>query len=230
MFYAINCIKEVAQKTDKVILFHSANGKDSIALLDLCYPFFKKVVCVYMYMVKDLEHINNYIVWAQRKYPNIEFHQIPHYVLSQYVRDGVMGCRKDTTQRVYQLNHVVEMAKLNYGCDWALFGFKQSDGMNRRLMLKGYKDEMIYENTKNAYPLSKYKNADINKYIAYKKLVRTTKYGFGQSQGCNVTGLPFLMYCKEYYPNDYQKVINQFPLAERLVFEYENYNADYDQN
>ena len=51
----INTLKE---KTDNVILFHSGTGKDSIMLADLCSKNFKKVYCVFMYLVKDLEYEN----------------------------------------------------------------------------------------------------------------------------------------------------------------------------
>jgi len=223
MLYADYIIKQVAEKTDRAILFHSATGKDSIALLDLVYPHFREVVCVYMYIVRDLEHVNKYILWAKNKYPKIKFLQIPHYALSQYIRDGYMGHRRDRTQRVYQLNHIVQMMKKNIGIDWAFFGFKQSDNMNRRLQLRGYKDEGIYENTKNAYPLSRYKNADMEKYIKLKKLIPPIKYGNGTSQGTAVNSLPFLLYIKEFHPSDYEKVIKEFPHCERMMFEYDKY-------
>lgn len=175
-----------------------------------------------MYMVKDLEHINKYIVYAKNKYPKIKFIQVPHYVLSQYRRDGVLGCKKDLTQRVYQLNHIVNMVKKNTGIEWAIFGFKQSDSMNHRLMLRTYRDEMFSDNTKNVYPLSKYNNKDVEKYIKLKKLIPPIKYGIGQSQGTDVYNLPFLIYCKTYHPEDLKKIINDFPHCERIIFEYEN--------
>jgi DNA-binding transcriptional LysR family regulator len=70
---AIAITDEIAKRTDEVILFHSASGKDSIALLDICAPRFKRVVCVFMYVVKNMEHINRYINYARKKYPNVEF-------------------------------------------------------------------------------------------------------------------------------------------------------------
>lgn len=227
MYYALQSIKELSTQTNEVILFHSATGKDSIALLDLCYPYFSKITCVYMYMVKDLEHINKYIIYAKHKYPNITFIQVPHYALSQYRRDGVLGCHKDPTQRVYQLSNITEMVKKNTGIQWAIFGFKQSDSLNRRLMLRTYRDEMFADSTYNLYPLSKYKNADVEKYIKLKKLIPPIKYGEGQSQGTNVGNLPFLIYCKRFHPADYQKIIKEFPQTERIVFEYETYR-DYE--
>lgn len=228
MYHAIQAIKEVAKETKRVILFHSGAGKDSIALLDLCAPYFKEVVCVYMYMVKDLEHIDKYILWAKNKYKNATFIEVPHYALSQYIKDGVYGCKKDPKQRVYQLNHITAMVKKNTGIDWAIFGFKKSDNLTRRLQLMGYRDEAIFDNTKNAYPLSKYKNGDVEKYIKLKRLLPPIKYGDGQSQGTNVGNLPFLMYCKTYHPNDYKKIIKEFPQVELLVFEFENYNENYE--
>ncbi len=174
-----------------------------------------------MYMVKDLEHINKYIQWAKSKYKGVEFQQVPHYVLSQYIRDGVLGIKRDPNQRVYQLNNIVSMVKKNNGIDWAIFGFKQSDSLNRRLMLRGYKDECINEKTKNVYTLSKYKNRDVLAYIKHKRLLKPTVYGRGQSQGNDITSLGFLMYCRWYFPNDYEKIKSVFPEVERIVFEYE---------
>lgn len=228
MYHAISCIKKVAQQTNEVILFHSGAGKDSIALLDLLAPHFKRVVCVYMYMVKNLDHISKYIIWAKRKYSNAEFIEVPHYALSQYRRDGVLGCKKDPNQRVYQLNHITSMVKKNTGIEWAVFGFKQSDSMNRRLMLRTYEDEAINEATKNIYPLSKYKNKDVLTYIKYKKLPPPITYGKGQSQGANPSNIPFLYYCKKLFPQDYKRVLKEFPACERIMFEALNYNEDYE--
>ena len=64
-------IDEVAKQTDEIILFHSLSGKDSITLLDLVYPKFKRVVCVFMYIVKGLDHIDEYYRYAMMKYPKV---------------------------------------------------------------------------------------------------------------------------------------------------------------
>ena len=78
---AINIIKQISKQTERVILFHSASGKDSIALLDLMSPYFKEIVCVYMYVVKDLQHISRYINYACKKYDNVKFVQVPHFAV-----------------------------------------------------------------------------------------------------------------------------------------------------
>ena len=82
------------------LLFHSASGKDSIAMLDLVAPRFRRVVCVYMYITKGLEHINRYINWAQSRYANATFVQVPHYAVSSYIKFGFMGCKQNPKQKI----------------------------------------------------------------------------------------------------------------------------------
>ena len=55
-------LKNLKQLADSVILFHSATGKDSIVLLDLLIKRGFKVQPVFMYMVKGLSFIENYIM------------------------------------------------------------------------------------------------------------------------------------------------------------------------
>ena len=75
-------------KSNEAILFCSL-GKDSLVLLDLIYPKFDRIICVFMYFVKDLEHINRWIGWVKAKYPKIEFVQMPHWNLTYILRGGL---------------------------------------------------------------------------------------------------------------------------------------------
>lgn len=215
-------IAEIATKTDRVVLFHSASGKDSIALLDLLHPYFKEIVCVFMYTVKDLEHINRYISWAVRKYEKAKFIQIPHYGIYSYIKVGFLGCRKNEKQRKYTLEQLTEIVRERTGIEWAIFGFKQSDSMNRRLMLRSYRMEGINDKTMKAYPLSSYKNSDVLRYIEESNLMRPERYGGEkQSAGADITDIHYLLYLKRNFPDDLRKIYNTFPMAERLVFEHE---------
>lgn len=216
-------ISFVANQTSRVLLFHSGSGKDSIALLDMIAPRFSEVVCVYMYVVKDLEHINRYISWSTRKYGNVRFVQIPHYALFSYIKTGYLGHTCNRKQRLYDLDELTARVREQTGIEWAFYGFKQSDSLNRRLMLKGYKDEAINPTTKKAYPLSPYKNADVLQYIEAHDLITPEKYGANkQSSGCDVSDLEYLLYLKKNYPDDLEKVFASFPMSERILFEHEN--------
>ena len=93
----------MSQRTDSILLMHSLSGKDSIALLDLCYPHFKRIVCVFMYMLPDLDHLKPYHRYAQVKYPRCEWLQVPHYALYSYIKTGYLGCECNPSQRLWKL-------------------------------------------------------------------------------------------------------------------------------
>lgn len=222
MTRATEIIDEVAKQTDRVILFHSASGKDSIALLNLLAPKFKEVVCAYMYIVKDLRHINRYISYAVSKYPNVKFVQVPHFALASYRKVGYMGCAKNGKQKQLTMAKLTDIVRERYGIDWAFFGFKQSDSLNRRTMLRTYEDEAINWKNKKCYPLSSYKNKDILAYIDQNDLIKPERYGNAQSAGTNISDMDYLSWLRENFPQDLQKILKEFPLVERLIFEYDN--------
>lgn len=209
-------IEDVAKETDSVILLHSMSGKDSIALMDLVYPHFKRVLCVYMYVVPNLSHINRYYAYTKRKYPNVEFVQIPHYGLMQYRKEGFMGTVGDGRQRKYNLSEIIGKVRERFGIEWCVLGFKQSDSLNRRLMLRSYKDgkEAINWKTKMCYPLSTYKNSDVLDYIEKNHLKNPERYstnGKFQSNGVDITNYSYLKYLQQNFPSDLQKIYNAFP-------------------
>lgn len=212
----------VAKETDEILLFHSLSGKDSITLLDLCYPKFKRVVCVFMYIVKDLEHMEEYYRYAKTKYPNVEFIQVPHYALYSYIKYGFMGCKKNPKQRLWNLSDITEKVRAKTGIQWACYGFKQSDSLNRRLMLRTYKGdvgslEAISWKSKKFYPLSTYKNAEVRDYIQVNHLKTPEAYGgVGQSCGTDITDYNYHKYLEANFPNDLEKIYEVFPMT-RIV-------------
>ena len=219
---AINVIRTVASTTDRAVLFSSASGKDSIALLEMMHPYFREIVCIYMYVVKNLEHINRYIGWAQSRYPNARFVQVPHYSVYSFIKVGFLGCRKNPKQKLWTLAEITDKVRERFGIEWAFFGFKQSDSLNRRLMLRTYTDEAICEKTKICYPLSTYKNGDVLRYIEDHHLIRPETYGGeSQSSGTDITDIHYLLYLREHFPDDLQRLFDMYPMAERILFEHD---------
>ena len=218
---AIEVIDGIARRTDMALLFHSASGKDSIAMLDLIAPRFRRVVCVYMYITKGLEHINRYINWAQARYSNATFVQVPHYAVSSYIKYGFMGCKQNPKQRIVTLAEITDLARQQTGIEWAFFGFKQTDNLNRRVMLRTYDMEAVCEKTKKCYPLSTYKNSDVLDYIERKGLIKPERYGAHQSAGTAVNDIGYLLWLRDNFPNDLKKVFKTYPLTERILFEHD---------
>ncbi len=224
MLKAKEVIREIADEK-RVILFHSASGKDSIALAHMLSELFEEVLCVYMYIVPNLNHINRYINYAINKYSNLKFIQVPHFALYSYLKTGYLGCRQNEKLKKYTFADITDMIREKYNIEWACYGFKQSDSMNRRLMLRTYEISAINRKTKKVYPLSEYKNKDVLEYIQKNNLIAPESYGNAQSSGTNITDINYLLFLKKNYPDDLKRVIEMFPLVERLIFEY-NYEKD----
>lgn len=215
---AIRIINLIAEEASEVILFHSGSGKDSIALLDLLYPHFDRILCVYMYIVPNLGHINQFLNYARKKYPKAEFVQVPHYALFSYYKAGYLGCAQRDIRK-YNLSQLTDIIREKYGIKWACFGFKQSDSMNRRLMLRGYEQEAICRATHKFFPLSHYKNSDVLRYIEERDLIKPERYGNSQSSGTNISDYDYLDFLRKNHPSDLTKIVAEFPMVERLLFE-----------
>lgn len=219
----LNSIITLSKKTDRVILFHSANGKDSICLLDMIASYFDEIVCVYMYTVPNLDHINRFIKHSERKYPNCKFIQTPHYAYYNYKKFG-FGGTEQVKYAEWNVSKITDKVREETGIDWAIYGFKKNDSLNRRLMLNTYEDSMTSEVGKKLYPLADWKNKDVLAYIKKNRLIEPIKYGnIGNlaSQGCDVFNVSFLEWCRDNYPGDLQKIYAEFPDSERILFEHD---------
>lgn len=218
MSKATDIIQRVAAQTDKAILFHSATGKDSIAMLDLMAPYFERILCVYMFTVPDLRCVNRYIRWAQARYQNAQFVQVPHFNVSGYVKYGYLGCATNPKQRIESLSSITDMVRAKSGISWAFYGMKEADSMNRRIMLRTY-DDGVYWKGKKCYPLSLYKNKDLLKYIERQGLISPMRAGISTGESIDNPG--FLAYLRDEFPDDLRRVYERYPQAERLLFEYD---------
>lgn len=94
--------------------------------------------------------------------------------------------------------------------------------MNRRLMLRTYHMNGINEAQKKCYPLSEYKNRDVLEYINRRCLIKPESYDSKhQSSGTDITDLNYLLFLRAKYPDDLRKVVNEYPMVERKLFEYD---------
>lgn len=148
--HSLQVINTVRKETDRVILFYSC-GKDSIAMLDMVAPHFKEVVCVYMYFVKGLNHIDRFVNYSKSKYQNVTFLEIPHWNLSRALKIGFF-CQPQKDIRLLKLRDVIDRVRAKTGINWCFVGMKQADSLNRRLMLRTYEYEAINYKSQIASP------------------------------------------------------------------------------
>ncbi|MDR1417026.1 MAG: phosphoadenosine phosphosulfate reductase family protein [Prevotellaceae bacterium] len=217
---AAGIIHRVASVTDRVILFHSAAGKGSIVLLDMLSAQFREVLCVFMYLIKD-SYLDRYIAWAERKYPNARFVKIPHFQLSVMVKNGSFGVKPNPKQKVYNLSMLANKMCAEHGVAWCCFGFKQSDSLNRRLMLRTYEMGGVNEKTRRFYPLSEWKNGDCLAYIKRHQLATPIRYSTEQSADMDIGSGAYLTWCRQNHPKDFEKIVAAFPLCGALQHDYE---------
>ena len=215
------CLEFLKSQTSEVILFYSG-GKDSMTLLDMLTKYGFKVHCAFMYFVKNLEHIDQYLNWARKKY-NVEIAEFPHFMLSQYLSDNYYTLHTHNEVKEYKQADIEEMARQHFKCDWVVSGIKASDSMVRNFMMKSYLLNSIEPNTKHAYPLSQWKKGHVVAYIKQNRLPTPISYETvnNKSAGMDLDG-EVLLFLKRKYPNDYKKVLEIFPLAELLVMDVEN--------
>lgn len=209
-------IAAVREQSDSVILFLSL-GKDSIVLLDMIYPRFKRVVCVFMYFVPGLEHIERWIRWAKAKYPHIEMMQVPHWNLSYILRGGLYSAPNPDIKLI-KLADVVDSVRASTGIDKVFLGMKKADGMNRRLMLNRYEDN-DYINGCMVYPLAEMNQKQILAYMRQRGLPEPVRYGMTASNGIGFSEA-FFVWLEKNFPEDLEKIYEVFPLSFRILEEY----------
>lgn len=216
-YRTINAVKE---ESDSAIVFCSL-GKDSLVTLDLVYPLFRRVVCVFMYFVPHLEHIERWVNWVKARYPKVEFMQVPHWNLSYILRGGLY-CVPNPNVKLIKLADVIKAVRLKTGIGYACLGMKKADGMNRRFMLKGYA-ENEYINNGIVYPLANWTQKDVLSYMKQHGLPEPVRYSLKASSGTGFN-IDCFLWLREHFPEDLQKIYKTFPMSERILFEYDRKN------
>jgi len=111
--------------------------------------------------------------------------------------------------------------RLKYNIDYVFIGMKKADSMNRRLMLN--KMDFPYERNGMVYPLADWTQRDILSYMKQKGLPepmrssKNTSGGVGFNPEC-------LLWMREYFPSDLEKIYAAFQMSRRILFEYDNKN------
>jgi len=136
-----------------------------------------------------------------------------------------MGIKKNPGQKKLSLSNIDEQIRVKTGLTWSIYGMKQSDSINRGLMLRGYEGNTINRKTQKAYPLSELTNKQVLSLIELNRLPRPVQYNNDRSQGGDISDIDYLIWLFNKYPNDLQKIFDAFPGTKQLFYEYNQKTA-----
>lgn len=218
--HTMSVIRSVREETDTAVMFYSAGGKDSIALLDMLAGVFDKVICYYMYLIPNLDHIKPYIEWAEKRYKNVEVRQIKH-IQREYLEAAGIFCIPDESIKPRKIGDVEQAIREETGIKYAFNGMKGVDGYMKRMRLKLFAKTGYITEKGMVYPLALWTNGEVLKYIKTRNLIKPFVYTPKTvCQGFNID-LPTMLILREKFPRDYAKVLQEFPFAEKLIYDYE---------
>lgn len=216
-------------KIQKVSLGFST-GKDSLIGLDLLLKNGIEVCPVYFYIVPGMTFIEENLA-IYEKYYNLKIVRLPHPMLQDFInlclyqplhkaKFMTMFYNKDDSyckfSGIMNWYFKEENIDIQYDCNC----MKMADSLNRRLLLRNKPD---IDTERKVIYLGKYlKTSEIWHYLKEQKIPITNDYDiFGRSAD-NLLNYQYLIGVKKYYPDDYKKIIEYFPLAD---VEIKRYNA-----
>ena len=213
-------IRSIREKTDTAVLFYSAGGKDGIALLDMLAGVFDKVICYYMYLIPNLDHIQPYIKWAETRYPNVEIRQIKHYQRDFFDSFGFFK-EPDEGVKPRKIGDIEQAVREETGIKYGFSGMKGVDGYMKRMRLKMFAKTGYVTEKGMVYPLALWTNKEVLQYIKSRNLISPFVYDANAiSQGFGID-LNTMLLMRNKYPRDYQRILKEFQYSEKLIFDYE---------
>lgn len=213
-------IRSVREKTNTAVLFYSAGGKDGIALLDMLAGVFDRVICYYMYLIPNLDHVQPYIKWAETHYNNVEVRQIKHYQRDYFDSFGFFR-EPEEGIKPRKIGDIEQSVREETGIKYGFSGMKGVDGYMKRMRLKMFAKSGYITDKGMVYPLALWTNKEVLQYIRAKNLIAPFVYDSKAiSQGFGID-LNTMLLMKQKYPRDYQRILKEFPYSEKLIFDYE---------
>lgn len=200
-------IKAMSKITKDVIVAFSG-GKESIVVLDMCFRYFDKVTPFFMYICPNLSFQERTIQWYEKKYQT-EIIRLPHMDVGEFYRYGSFR-RPDPTYPVVSINDIYQYVRLETDTWWIAAGERIDDSIVRRAMIKH--SGSIDVKRGRFYPVSGWKKREIQDYIRFHNLYLgqdSRKLGFSFK---SLWGKELLM-LKNYFPDDYEKILRLYPFA-----------------
>lgn len=202
---------------DQVIVAVSG-GKDSAVVLDLCHRFFVTIHPFFMYHVQGLSFQEHWLRWAENRY-GVQILRVPHFDISTAIHHGAFRPEQPDVS-IVKINDIYAFVRQETGAHWIAAGERISDSIVRRAMIKKSGD--VDEKRGRLYPIAEWNKSHVMAYIKQRHLrvsEESTRLGFSFRSFRPKD----LLSIKTYYPDDYAKILDQFPFAEASIKQMEYY-------
>ena len=201
-------IAGILKKEPAILLF--STGKDSIAAGNLLFSEgITGIVPVFLYFVRGLAIKQGIIDYYHKRW-NVQIEQRPH-PRNLNLKTG----------KKYRMGDVERSLRAELNVSWIIDGAKKTDSMARRGMMARLQDG-IDERNRKIYPLADWSDRKVMAYVKLNRLMLPVEYQHGFQRDFNVPTIDKLVYLKSNFPNDYQKIIAEFPQLESMVWAEEN--------
>ena len=204
---------QVRQRTDKIVVMVSG-GKESLATLDACVRAFeaKNVVGVLMELVKGLECEWAPIRLAERRH-GVKVIGVPHFDLSRLLRNSILRPYAPGSEKIRLLKQldVENYIRRITGFEWIAWGMRAADSTFRNAYLK--KCHGVDVKKRRCYPVWTFRRNDVIGYLNAKRIPIPVGIAGKKDRGGISLTPECLAWMRKLHPADYQKVLQQFPLA-----------------
>lgn len=199
-------------KKEKILVTFSG-GKDAIVAGDISLSQLPKsnLTWVFFYFVEGLEVNEVALRYYERRW-GIKIHRRPcHQTLALFAR------REGTRKRAYKYYDVERAAKEEFGVEWVCSGWKKDDNFARRGVLKKHKSGIIWD-TKRVVPVADWSDKRIYAYLRARKLPLPPSYSLGLRRSLWIPDANRLLWLRNHYPRDYERIVTAFPEVGDAVF------------
>jgi 3'-phosphoadenosine 5'-phosphosulfate sulfotransferase (PAPS reductase)/FAD synthetase len=210
-------------------------GKDSIATLDICCEQFPgRVSAFFMYLVPDLGFQVRYLDYLERRYA-LKILRIPHWNLSNLFRQNTFRLLRKESLRVKPIKarDIDAYVRQKTGMEWIATGEKAIDSVERNAMIR--QADGISAKRRRFWPLAYWNHASVYSRIRRQGIALPPEYSLEAAAAGSTRSFGDLWYrtvvwIRDRHPEDYRKIVQQFPLWPAQLIRYEMKQADEGSN
>lgn len=203
-----------------------SGGKDSLAVLDLCHRAFPTsegctVHGFFLWLVEGLECEERFLRAAESRYGMV-IHRLPSPTRAFFLRNSVLTKRRTdiegSIRRDLRWGDIEAIMRSRTGADWFAYGHRITDSLQRRAMIQS--SGGILEKPRRIYPIWDWKPRDVFGYLRARNIVIPPMFGSmrHKTAGVSPTDPEAMLFLKQNWPADYEKLVRVFPGIETLIY------------